>query len=72
MKKTIALAAVLFAGCATTEFNPIEAATEHTVTVNWNQGMELALSAAEQHCQKYGKHAQFAGKEDYWLFYNCV
>jgi hypothetical protein len=70
--KTI-IVALLLTGCASAPYNPVRGGTENTVTVNWSRvGMEQALSHAEQHCQQHGKHAQFAGKEDFWLFYNCV
>lgn len=79
MKKTALIAAlgVLAAGCATTPRPPfIVEGTETAVSVNWAhspRGTTGALEAAEAHCAKYGRHAQFAGKvTDFELAYNCV
>lgn len=67
------LAVLLLAGCATPSTNPSYGGTEYTVTINWGMsGMSKAPVLAEQHCQQYGKHAQFAGKQDFFIFYNCV
>lgn len=67
--KTLILA-LLLAGCAG---SPVHGGTENTVTVSWARvGMAGALDSAEAHCSKFGRHAQFAGKQDFWLFYNCV
>lgn len=79
MKKTalIAVLGVLAAGCATTPRPPfIVEGTETAVSVNWAhspRGTTGALEAAEAHCAKHGRHAQFAGKvTDFELAYNCV
>lgn len=80
MKKAalIAAFAALAAGCATTGARPpfIIEGTENAVSVNWahsTRGTTGALEAAEAHCAKYGRHAQFAGKvTDFELAYNCV
>jgi len=80
MKKTALIAAlgVLAAGCATTTTRPpfIVEGTETAVSVNWAhspRGTTGALDAAEAHCAKHGRHAQFAGKvTDFELAYNCV
>lgn len=73
--RTIALA-LLLAGCATNG-PALMSATPHSVTVDLSvstmQGAAGALEAAEAHCAKHGKHAQFAGKlTDFQLAYNCV
>ena len=69
--KTLILA-LLLTGCAGA-YNPVKGGSENTVTVNWSKvGMAGALDSAEAHCGKFGRHAQFAGKQDFWLFYNCV
>ena len=78
MKKAALIAAlgVLAAGCATTRPPFIVDGTENAVSVNWahsTRGTTGALEAAEAHCAKYGRHAQFAGKvTDFELAYNCV
>lgn len=80
MQKTALMAALglLLAGCATSAPRPpfIVEGTENAVTVNWThskRGTTGALEAAEAHCAKYGRHAQFAGKvTDLELAYNCV
>ena len=80
MQKTALIAALagLVAGCASTGAQPpfIVEGTEHAVSVNWAhspRGSTGALEAADAHCAKYGKHAQFAGKvTDFDLAYNCV
>ena len=80
MKKAALIAALseLAAGCATTGARPpfIIEGTENAVSVNWahsTRGTTGALEAAEAHCAKYGRHAQFAGKvTDFELAYNCI
>ena len=80
MKHTTWLMALggLVAGCASTGPQPpfsVEG-TESSASVNWAHSMRGtagALYAADAHCVKYGKHAQFAGKvSEYELSYNCV
>lgn len=74
VKKT-ALIAALLAGCATHPPFIVEG-TEHAVSVNWAhspRGTTGALEAADAHCAKYGRHAQFTGKvTDFENAYNCV
>lgn len=73
MRAITLFALVLIAGCASEPYNPAHGGTERTVTVNWSRiSQGEALAHAEKHCQQYGRHAQFAGKEDFWLYYNCV
>ncbi|MBS0323589.1 MAG: hypothetical protein JSR19_07025 [Proteobacteria bacterium] len=78
MKMMTMLLAIALAGCVTTGARGPEVleGTENSVTVNWansTQGVSGALTAADQHCAKYGKHAQFAGKlTDFQFAYNCV
>jgi len=70
--KTIVIAALLLAGCATGA--PLVTGTEHAVTVNWaDSEAALTLPTAEAHCARYGKHAQFAGKPNAFTdAFNCV
>ncbi|MDD5176273.1 MAG: hypothetical protein PHQ05_07630 [Sterolibacterium sp.] len=46
------------------------------MSVNWAhspRGTTGALQAADAHCAKYSKHAQFAGNvTDFEIAYNCV
>lgn len=76
--KTVAfaLSLALLAGCATTREPFIVEGTPSAVTVNWansRTGSSGALEAADAHCQKHGKAAQFAGRvSDFTLAYNCV
>ncbi|GAB3190749.1 hypothetical protein [Hydrogenophaga aquatica] len=74
----MAALALLVAGCAASGPRPpfIVEGTENAVSVNWAhspRGTTGALEAAEAHCQKYNRHAQFVGKvTDLELAYNCV
>lgn len=76
--KRLALLCILLAGCVS---NPsrgpeIVGATDQAVTINWSRssrGTDGALELADQHCQKHGRRAQFAGKvTDFEIAYNCV
>ncbi|MBU1396656.1 MAG: hypothetical protein KKE84_11050 [Gammaproteobacteria bacterium] len=59
--RTAIIAAMLLVGCAAQP--PRVTGTEHAVSVNWaNSSLADALPAAEAHCAKYGRHAQFTGK----------
>lgn len=70
--RTLILAVTLLTGCATQA--PRVTGTEHAVAVNWAASdSALTLPAAEAHCAKYGKHAQFAGKPNAFTdAFNCV
>lgn len=70
--RTLILAVMPLAGCATEA--PRVTGTEHAVAVNWaNSDASLTLQAAEAHCARYGKHAQFAGKPNAFTdAFNCV
>lgn len=70
--KTTILVALLLAGCAASA--PRVTGTDHAVSVNWaNASLSDALPAAEAHCARYGKHAQFVGKmADFESAFNCV
>lgn len=74
----VAVLTLLLAGCITTAPRApfIVEGTENAVSVNWahsSRGTTGALEAAEAHCAKHGRHAQFAGKvTDFELAYNCV
>ena len=80
--RTIFIAAALMAGCSTAPFDPMTEGTEHAVIVdrinktelsNLSRPMTSELAAAERHCAKYGRHAQFSGKVTDWKnSYNCV
>lgn len=76
--KKIMLLALALAGCAANQPRPpfIVEGTESAVSVNWAhspRGTTGALEAADAHCAKYGKHAQFVGKvTDFENAYNCV
>lgn len=77
-----ALLALAMTGCSTAPLNPVTTGTEHAVTVNRVNSMELRnmsrpmtseLAAAQSHCARYGRVAQFAGKiNDFENAYNCV
>lgn len=75
MPKLILTVLLVVAGCATQGPKVVDG-TESAVVVSWyesTQGTKGALSAAEAHCQKYDKHAQYVGKEDdFKIAYNCV
>lgn len=77
----IALAAAvctIAAGCVATtpKAEYLVSGTENTVQVNWanaKRGSTGALAAADAHCSKYGRRAQFAGQvTDHDLAYNCI
>lgn len=70
--RTIILAVAVLAGCASAP--PSVVGTEHAVTVNWSgSAQSRSLAAAEAHCQKYGRYAQFSGKPNAFTdAYNCV
>jgi hypothetical protein len=59
-------------GCASA--GPAISGTEHAVTINWaNSSSSATLADAEEHCAKYGRHAQFSGKPNAFTdAYNCV
>lgn len=69
-------------GCSTQPLDPIATGTEHAVTVsrvnsldlsNMSRPMTSELAAAERHCARHGRVAQFAGKVNDWSnAYNCV
>lgn len=73
--KKIMLLALILTGCAA-QGPVVMEGTENSVTVNWadsTQGISGALTEADKHCAKYGRHAQYAGKiTDFQLAYNCV
>lgn len=75
MRGILALSLALLSGCATT-YPVATDGTDSAVTVNWarsTEGVNGALAAAEAHCSKYGKRAQFVGKiTTFQLSYNCV
>ena len=71
------IVAALLAGCATQQRGPeVYDGNEASVVVGWNHstvGSKGALSVADEHCAKFGKHAQYSGKpNDFLLAYNCV
>lgn len=76
METTTALCALLLvAGCVSTgpqvaEGNP------SAVVVDWAQssrGSSGALTAADAHCARYGKHARYSGKPNaFQIAYDCV
>jgi starvation-inducible outer membrane lipoprotein len=70
--RTIIIATLLLAGCAAQP--PRVTGTEHAVSVNWaNASLPDALPAAEAHCAKFGRHAQFSGKvAAFEAAFNCV
>lgn len=78
----VILPLILLYGCSTQPLDPIATGTEHAVTVsrvnsldlsNMSRPMTSELAAAERHCARYGRHAQFAGKVNDWSnAYNCV
>lgn len=68
------IALIVLAGCASLPPVAMEG-TENAVVVNWagSTSVNGALAIAEQHCAKYGRHAQFVGKITvYQIAYNCV
>lgn len=76
MKATTILA-LLLAGCASAQGPAVLSGTPHAVTIDIGSstlgGATGALEAAEAHCQKHGRHAQFGGKiTDLQVAYNCV
>ena len=70
--RTTIIAALLLSACASTGLRVT--GTEHTVAVNCADAQHYeVIPAAEAHCAKYGKHAQFAGKSsDLTDAFNCV
>lgn len=70
--RTAIIFALLLAGCATQP--PRVTGTEHAVAVNWaNSEAALTLPAAEAHCARYGRHAQFSGKPNAFTdAFHCV
>lgn len=78
----VLLIALLLTGCSTAPLDPVATGTEHAVTVsrlnsidlgNLGRPMTSELDAAQNHCAKYGRVAQFAGKVSDWKnAYNCV
>jgi hypothetical protein len=70
MKRTLILAAILLAGCAN-----IVSGSDRMVVVQAGTIMGgKAHSVAEEHCQKYGKHARVADRQlgvTNWTF-DCV
>lgn len=76
MRKILLAIFLAVAGCMPHPQGPkVVESTPASVTVDWywsTQGSEGSLQAAEAECQKYGKHARYAGKiTDFKLSYNC-
>jgi uncharacterized lipoprotein YajG len=68
--------ALFLAGCAANQPPFFVEGTDSAVSVNWAnspRGTTGALEAADSHCAKFGKHAQFVGKvTDFEIVYSCV
>lgn len=71
MKSITALSALVLVGCAAPNYDPITDGTPYTVEVSAAVTSKTA-EAAEAHCQKYGRHAQFAKRWEMMVYYNCV
>lgn len=76
MKKLMLLALVLV-GCAhAPRGTEVVEGNEVSVVVSWwdsNQGRNGALEAADAHCAKFGRKAQFSGNvSDFRIAYNCI
>ncbi len=74
MKKLIMLCALL-GGCVAIP-PEVSEGNEASVIVDWTfstLGTDGALSVADAHCRKYGKHARYNGKlSEFQLAFDCV